>query len=113
MAASGETLSVFSDPDVTGDGLQCDQARGFLEVEAVVGSVELRVYRYAGANADTLFNLDDGAAFVTATVAGVYRIDWDEPLPAYLQTKVNVVNPGPDAVVIAAFRVIQTARTRQ
>lgn len=110
--AGGDAVVLYSDPEVSGDPLQADQARGFIEVEAVVGTVSLLVYRYGGATSEALQNLDDGAPVLTATSADVYRIDWDEPLPACIQTRVDVVNSGMSLGSVA-FRVLQTSRTRQ
>lgn len=107
---AGATPSVvLSDPSALGDGLRADAVRGFVEVEALSALAEVRVYRLGGASASALDELD-ASPYVVVKAPEVAVVDWPQPPPAFLCTRLELVRTGGAGQVTGLVRVVQIAR---
>lgn len=109
LVAGATAASVTSDPSAVGDGLRAEQVRGFIEVESVDSTSEVRVYRLGGGSSEALDELD-ATPYATITVASVVVVDWSDPPPPYLLTRVELVRTSGSGDRKAIVRVVQTSR---
>lgn len=97
-------------PESWGDGRFADQARSFVELEAIDTGCELDVFRLCGADPEQLAPLDS-TPYATVSVGDtVVVVEWPLPLPAFLCLRVVArctSGPGPVSVSV---RCLQTLR---
>jgi len=107
---AGATPSVvLSDPSAIGDGRRADALRTFVEVEALSAFAEVRVYRLGGASAGALDELD-GSPYAVVTAPTIAVVDWPQPPPAFLRTRVELVRTGGVGQASGLVRAVQTGR---
>lgn len=97
-----------SDPVTIGDAQYADRVRGFLEVRWIDADTHVRVYRYGGAYEQALVALDT-LPYAEVTAPGIALVEWPEPPPPCIQTRVEVGRSAAGSGS-AEVALLQTAR---
>lgn len=109
LVASAVPAVLTSDPAALADGLRAEQIRGFLEVESVDAAAEVRVFRLGGGSSEALEELD-ATPYLAVSAASMSPVEWPEPPPPYLRTRIELVRTSGAGQVNAVVRLVQTCR---